>query len=86
VKLHGLFLKMNVSLTPELEKFVTDRVQSVMYHTASEVVREALKLLQEQQTLKELKLIELKREIQKGVESGPPKALNIKDVISRGKQ
>jgi hypothetical protein len=45
-----------------------------------------LKLLQEQQTLKELKLIELKREIQKGVESGPPKALDIEDVISRGKQ
>jgi antitoxin ParD1/3/4 len=77
---------MNVSLTPELEKFVTDRVQSVMYHTASEVVREALILLQEQQFLKELKLTELKREIQKGIESGLPKALDIEDVISRGKQ
>ncbi|HEY7054975.1 MAG TPA: type II toxin-antitoxin system ParD family antitoxin [Vicinamibacterales bacterium] len=36
---------MNVSLTPELEKFVTDKVRSGLYQTASEVVREALRLL-----------------------------------------
>jgi antitoxin ParD1/3/4 len=48
---------MNISLTPELEKFMTDRVQSGMYNSASEVVREALRLLQEQQMLKEMKLL-----------------------------
>ncbi|MBM3510821.1 MAG: type II toxin-antitoxin system ParD family antitoxin [Alphaproteobacteria bacterium] len=36
---------MNVSLTPELEKFVRDRVASGLYNNASEVVREALRLL-----------------------------------------
>ncbi len=36
---------MNVSLTPELEKFVSAKVESGRYNSASEVVREALRLL-----------------------------------------
>jgi antitoxin ParD1/3/4 len=77
---------MNISLTPELEKFITDRVQSGMYHSSSEVVREALRLLQEQQMFKEIKLSELKQEIQKGKDSGSSKELDIEDVIRRGKK
>lgn len=38
---------MNVSLTPELEKFVSAKVESGRYHSASEVVREALRLLED---------------------------------------
>jgi len=38
---------MNVSLTPELEKFVSAKVGSGRYSSASEVVREALRLLEE---------------------------------------
>ena len=38
---------MNVSLTPELEKFVGAKVKSGRYNSASEVVREALRLLEE---------------------------------------
>ena len=36
---------MNVSLTPELEQFIGRKVESGMYQTASEVVREGLRLL-----------------------------------------
>ena len=38
---------MNVSLTPELERFVDDKVESGLYNNASEVVREGLRLLKE---------------------------------------
>jgi len=38
---------MNVSLTPELEKLVQDKVASGLYQTASEVIREGLRLLKE---------------------------------------
>jgi antitoxin ParD1/3/4 len=38
---------MNVSLTPELNQFVANKVESGRYNSASEVVREALRLLEE---------------------------------------
>ena len=40
-------LPMNVSLTPELEQFVSAKVETGRYNSASEVVREALRLLEE---------------------------------------
>jgi antitoxin ParD1/3/4 len=40
-------MPMNVSLTPELETFVSAQVDSGRYNSASEVVREALRLLKE---------------------------------------
>lgn len=45
-------LFMNVSLTPELEKFVTKEVDSGLYQTASEVVRAGLRLLKEERELR----------------------------------
>ena len=39
---------MNVSLTPELEKFVVNEVRSGLYQTASEVVRAGLRRLKEE--------------------------------------
>ena len=45
VLLRCRYTHMNVSLTPELEALVNEKVRSGLYHTASEVVREALRLL-----------------------------------------
>lgn len=62
---------MNVNLTPQLEELVRAKVASGMYTSASEVVREALRLMDEQDRLRQAKLDELKRELRKGLESGP---------------
>jgi antitoxin ParD1/3/4 len=43
---------MNVSLTSELEEFVQDKVESGLYNNASEVIREALRLLKEQDEIR----------------------------------
>jgi antitoxin ParD1/3/4 len=59
---------MNVSLTPELEQFVTQKVGSGLYHSASEVIREGLRLLKEKDDLKKLRLDELRKEIAIGIE------------------
>lgn len=61
---------MNVNLTPQLEEMVRSKVSSGMYTSASEVVREALRLMGEQDLLREARLDELRREIRKGLESG----------------
>ena len=39
----------NFSLTPQLESFVADRVATGDYNNASEVVREALRVLQQRE-------------------------------------
>jgi antitoxin ParD1/3/4 len=57
---------MNVSLTPELESLVNEKVASGFYNSASEVVREALRLLFEQEELRRLRIEELRREIKIG--------------------
>lgn len=36
---------MNISLTPELEAFVQAQLESGLYHSQSEVIREGLRLL-----------------------------------------
>ncbi|MCL1468792.1 type II toxin-antitoxin system ParD family antitoxin [Argonema galeatum] len=59
---------MNVSLTPELEKFVQEKVKSGRYLSASEVVREALRLLQEEDQIRQLRLEKLRKEIAMGIE------------------
>jgi antitoxin ParD1/3/4 len=59
---------MNVSLTPELERLVTEKVESGMYTSASEVIREALRLLKERDELRQTRLAELRREIQVGLD------------------
>lgn len=59
---------MNISLTPELEKLVNEKVKSGLYNSASEVIRESLRLLQEQDMLRQIRRDELRREIMLGVE------------------
>ena len=60
---------MNISITPELEDLIDKKVKTGMYNSASEVIREGLRLLKEQDEIKELRLKELKKEIQKGYDS-----------------
>jgi antitoxin ParD1/3/4 len=59
---------MNVSLTPELEEFVHKKVESGMYLSASEVVREALRLLDERDRLRQLRVEDLRKELIIGIE------------------
>lgn len=59
---------MNVSLTPELEQIIDQKVRSGLYNSASEVVREGLRLLQQRDDMREAKLSALRAEIQKGID------------------
>ncbi len=54
---------MNVSLTPELEEFVSNKVDSGCYTSASEVVREALRLLEEHDVSRARQLAAFNREL-----------------------
>jgi antitoxin ParD1/3/4 len=56
-------MRMNVSLTPELEELVSAKVQTGRYSSASEVVREALRLLEDRDRAKAAQLAEFNREL-----------------------
>lgn len=60
---------MNVSLTPELEKYVAAKVESGRYTSASEVVREALRLLEREEKSREEQIREFNRELQARIDS-----------------
>ena len=58
---------MNVSLSNEMKSWIHQKVASGLYQSASEVVREALRLLVEREQLQQLRAAELRREIAIGL-------------------
>jgi antitoxin ParD1/3/4 len=57
---------VNVSLTPELDAFLQSRVKSGRYQTTSEVVREALRLLERQERERDEAFQQLKAKLERG--------------------
>jgi len=57
---------MNVNLTPELETLIHNKVKSGRYNSASEVVRDALRLFEQRERIRELQIQELRHKINQG--------------------
>lgn len=77
---------MNISLTPQLEALVKHKVDSGLYGSASEVMREALRLLEERDHIQAMRLEALRTEIQKGYDSGEATPLDIDAIKARGRK
>ncbi len=75
---------MNVNLTPQLEEMIRQKVDSGMYNSASEVVRDALRLMDEKDRLRAAKLDQLRQEIQDGLGSGPATTWDREEVKRKG--
>ena len=60
---------MNVSLTPQLDKFVVKKVASGRYTSASEVIREALRLMEERDQTRTAELAAFQDELNRRVKS-----------------
>ena len=59
---------MHISLTPELETKVRSKVESGMYNNASEVIREALRFMDNHDDwIKEVKLAHLRKQLNIGI-------------------
>ena len=52
------------------ERFVKDQIGSGRYGSASEVIRDALRLMEEQEQVRQVKLSNLRGDLQKGLASG----------------
>jgi antitoxin ParD1/3/4 len=84
---------MNVSLTPELDRFVAGKVESGRYTSASEVVREALRLVEERDQERGAQLAAFNRELGTRLESldrsehvGPEAVRKRLELKSRGRR
>ncbi len=73
-------MTMNVNLTPQLEDMVRKKIASGLYSSASEVLREALRLMEEQDQLRAAKLNHLRQAIQDGLNSGKATAWNPDEI------
>jgi antitoxin ParD1/3/4 len=58
---------MNVNLGLTFDKFVAEMLETGLYQSQSEILREGLRLLKEREELKQLRLSELRREIGLGL-------------------
>lgn len=81
-------MSLNVSLPPELENRVRQHVESGLYSSASEVIREALRLFEAYQGVQAASLAALKADIAQGVtdiEAGRVREISMDDIKQRGR-
>lgn len=81
-------MSLNVSLPVELENRVRERVASGLYGSASEVIREALRLFEAYQSVKTSSLTALKADIAQGmadVHAGRVGAVDMASIKAMGR-
>lgn len=78
---------INVSLAPQVEPLIQRKLDSGLYHSASEVIREALRLLEERDTLQAAKLERLRHDIDEdfdALDRGEDRSLDVESIKRRG--
>jgi antitoxin ParD1/3/4 len=73
------------TLGDHFEAFVKDLVASGRYSSASEVLRDGLRLLEEEEMLREAKLAKLRELIQEGADSGDAGDWNMEEFLAEMK-
>ena len=73
------------TLGKRYETMVRDMVDSGRYASASEVLRDGLRLLEEREEQRQAKLASLREAMQDGMNSGPPTELDIPEIIREAK-
>ena len=76
---------IHATVTPELDSFVDELVDSGRFTSQSEAVRAALRLLEDKERLKDVKLEALREKIQEGLESGEPEEWDIEEFLENAR-
>lgn len=79
-------MQLNINLTPQLAELVRSKVSSGLYNSASEVVREALRLMEREDQVRAATLAQLRQDIQAGIDSGPAGELDAEAIKRRGRE
>lgn len=73
---------MNVSLTPHFDEFIKHQLESGRYHSASELIRDALRLLEDRGS----QINKLQADLQQGIDSGKSTPLDIEAIKRQGRK
>lgn len=79
-------MTMNVNLSPQLDEMVRQKVASGLYTSASEVVREALRLMEQQDCIHAAKLEQLRHDIRDGIDSGDSTLWDTEEIKQEGRK
>jgi antitoxin ParD1/3/4 len=79
-------MALNVNLPSKLETLVREKIAAGHYQSASEVVCDALRLMEARDEGYEARLEWLRRELQAGIDSGDAGELDIEDIKRRGRE
>jgi len=81
-------MSLNISLPPELERRVRQHVETGLYSSASEVIRESLRLFEAYQGVQAASLAALKADIAQGtadIAAGRVRDASAADIAQRGR-
>lgn len=73
---------MNVNLGETFDQFIAELLESGLYQSQSEIVREGLRLLKEREDVRKLRLAQLQQEIDKGIHDFESGNIEIHDSTS----
>jgi antitoxin ParD1/3/4 len=76
---------INVSLTPYLRRWIDTQVAGGRYGSTSEVVRAAIRLLEDAEREREVRLRDLRAAIDEGDASGDPAPLDLDRIVAAGR-
>jgi len=68
------------------EAFIQELIASGRYTSASEIMRDGLRLMEEREQLREIKLKALREAIQEGLDSGPAEPWDVEDIKAEGRR
>lgn len=74
------------TLGEHYEKFVRELVESGRYASASEVLRDGLRLLEDAEILRKVRTDELRKLIQEGIDSGPSEQWDVEEIKAEGRR
>jgi antitoxin ParD1/3/4 len=74
------------TLGEHYEKFVRELVESGRYNSASEVLRDGLRLLEDAEVLRSIRTEELKKLIQEGLDSGESEPWDVEEIKAEGRR
>jgi antitoxin ParD1/3/4 len=79
-------MSLNINLSPQLEELIRSKVAAGLYSSASEVVREALRMMEEHDRIEAAKLERLRQDMREGLDSGPATRWDAEEIKREGRK